>query len=202
MATLKERFSRWKKNRSALQKAGDIIFWVLIILFLIPGPRKAILTTLNRAVLQVKAPRILKEEKQTMLTDLDYNWTLAWSRNEPFYFSDLRDQVVVLNYWATWCPPCVAEMPEFQTLYKKYGDKAAFIFVTNDDPEVVEAFIKKNSYNLPVLYLAEAPPDPLSFTAYPTTYIISKEGRVVSRKTGAANWDSKAMANILDELIR
>jgi thiol-disulfide isomerase/thioredoxin len=202
MATLKERINKWKENRKPWQKAGDIIFWILIILFLIPGPRKVIMTTLNRAVLHLKAPRIMNEEKQEQLTDMDYYWTLAWSENQPYYFSNLRFKVVVLNFWATWCPPCVAEMPEFQSLYRKYGDRVAFLMVTNDKPEAVEAFIKKNHYQFPVLYLAENPPEPLSFSALPTTFIISKEGRVVTKKTGAANWDSKAMEKILDELLK
>ena len=202
MVTLKERINKWKENRKPLQKAGDIIFWILIILFLIPGPRKVIMTTLNRAVLHLKAPRIMNEEKQEQLTDMDYYWTLAWSENQPYYFSNLRFKVVVLNFWATWCPPCVAEMPEFQSLYRKYGDRVAFLMVTNDKPEAVEAFIKKNHYQFPVLYLAENPPEPLSFSALPTTFIISKEGRVVTKKTGAANWDSKAMEKILDELLK
>jgi len=202
MVTLKERINKWKENRKPLQKAGDIIFWILIILFLIPGPRKVIITTLNRAVLHLKAPRIMNEEKQEQLTDMDYNWTLAWSKNQPYYFSNLRFKVVVLNFWATWCPPCVAEMPEFQSLYEKYRDRVDFLMVTNDKPEAVEAFIKKNHYQFPVLYLAENPPEPLSFSALPTTFIISKEGRVVTKKTGAANWDSKAMEKILDELLK
>ena len=72
MPTLKERIAKWKE-RSILQKAGDILFWVLIILLLIPAPRKAIMTTLNRALLHVKAPRVISEEKRDQLTDLDYN---------------------------------------------------------------------------------------------------------------------------------
>jgi len=202
MVTLKERITKWKEKRSPWQKAGDIIFWILIILFLIPGPRKAIVTNLNRAVLHVKAPRIMIDDKQGQLTDLDYNWTLAWNKNEPYYFSNLRFKVVIVNFWATWCPPCVAEMPEFQSLYRKYGDKVAFLMVTNDKPEAVEAFIKKNHYQFPVLYLAENPPAPLSYSALPTTFIISKEGRVVTKKTGAANWDSRATEKILDELLK
>lgn len=202
MATLKERFTKWKENRSIWQKAGDILFWLLIILFLIPGPRKAILTTLNRATLHIKAPRVIDEEKQEILTDLDYNWILAWGQNEPYYFSNLRQKVVFINFWATWCPPCVAEMPEIQELYRKYGDRVAFLLVTNESPEVVEAFMEKNKYIMPVLYMTQNPPEPLSFRGYPTTFIISKDGYVVSKKTGAANWDSKATAKILDELLK
>lgn len=202
MPTLKERFTKWKKNRSIWQKAGDILFWVLIILFLIPGPRKAILTNLNRVVLTVKAPKIIDEEKQELLSDLDYNWTLAWAENEPFYFTEFRNEVVFINFWATWCPPCVAEMDEIQELYKKYGSRVAFMLVTSEKPEVVNAFMDKNQYKMPVFYLASNPPPPLSFSAFPTTFIISKDGRVVVKKTGSANWDSKATGKIFEELLR
>jgi thiol-disulfide isomerase/thioredoxin len=202
MPTLKERFTNWKDKRSIWQKAGDILFWLLIIMFLIPGPRKAILTTLNRAVLHIKAPRVLNEDKQARLTDLDYNWILAWGQNEPYYFSNLRDKVVIVNFWATWCPPCVAEMPELQSLYQKYGDRVAFVMVTNEKQEVVEAFMEKNKYLMPVFYLATDPPEVFAFRAYPTTFIVSRDGRIVSKKTGAANWDSKATAKILDELLK
>ena len=202
MPTLKERFTKWKEKRSIWQKAGDILFWILILLFLVQGPRKAILTTLNRAVLNVKTPRMISEEKQEVLGDLDYNWVLARGENEPFYFSNLRNNVVILNFWATWCPPCVAEMPELQSLYKKYGDRVAFVLVSNEKPEVVEAFMDKNQYVMPVFYQAGEPPAALSFNALPTTFIISKDGRVVSKKTGAANWDSKATVKILEELLK
>jgi thiol-disulfide isomerase/thioredoxin len=202
MPSLKERFSKWKEKRSVWQKAGDILFWLLIILFLIPGPRKAILITLNRAVLHIKAPRVLSEEKQERLTDLDYNWVLAWGENEPYYFSNLRDKVVIVNFWATWCPPCVAEMPELQSLYRKYGDRVAFVLVTNENQDAVEAFMEKNQYLMPVFYLATEPPDIFSIRAYPTTFIISRDGRVVSKKTGAVNWDSRATHRILDELLK
>jgi thiol-disulfide isomerase/thioredoxin len=182
MPTLKERFTKWKENRSIWQKVGD---------------------NLNRAVLQIKAPRMIDEEKQEVLSDMDYNWTLAWAENEPFYFSNFRNQVVFINFWATWCPPCVAEMPEIQELYKKYGSRVAFMLVTNEKPEVVEAFMEKNQYKMPVFYLAGIqPPQALSFSAFPTTFIISKDGHVVSKKTGAANWNSKATEKILEELLK
>ncbi len=203
MAKLKERFTKWKENRSIWQKVGDILFWVLIILFLIPGPRKTILTGLHRVVLNVKAPRVMNEEKQQVLTDLDYNWLLAWAENEPFYFSNFRDEVVFINFWATWCPPCVAEMPEIQSLYQKWGDKVAFMLVTSEEPAVVNAYMEKNNYRMPVFYMAGVQaPKALSFRGYPTTFIISKDGRVVSRKTGAANWDSKATEKIFQELLK
>ncbi len=202
MASLKERFTKWKEKRSIWQKAGDILFWVLIILFLIPGPRKTIMTTLNRATLHAKAPRAIDESKQERLSDMDYNWTLAWAENEPFYFTNFREEVIFINFWATWCPPCVAEMSEIQELYKKYGHRVAFMLVTSEKPEVVNAFMEKNQYQMPVFYQAGIQaPAALSFNGYPTTFIVSRDGHVVVKKTGAANWDSKATRKIFEELL-
>lgn len=202
MASIKERFTKWKEKRSIWQKIGDILVWLLIILLLIPGPRKTILTTLNRGLLNAKTPRMITEEKQERLSDLDYNWLLAWDQDEPFYFSNVRDQVIFLNFWATWCPPCVAEMPEIQRLYEKYGDKVAFLLVTNEKPEVVKAFMEKHKYVLPVFYMGTNPPEVLQHRGLPTTFIISREGHVVTQKTGAANWDSRATEKIFMELLK
>ena len=203
MATLKERYSKWKETRSKWQKAGDVFFWLLLILLIIPGPRKVISTSVNKVMLNVKNPGIEKEENQQQLNDLDYNWTLAWAENEPFYFTNFRDEVIFINFWATWCAPCVAEMSEIQELYKKFGSKVAFMLVTSEKPEVVNAFMEKNQYQMPVFYLAGIqPPQALSFSAFPTTFIISRDGQVVSKKTGAANWDSKATETIFEELLK
>jgi thiol-disulfide isomerase/thioredoxin len=134
---------------------------------------------------------------------MDYNWVLAWDQNEPFYFSNARDEVVFLNFWATWCSPCVAELAEIQSLYDKWGDRVLFMLVTNEKPDVVKAFMEKNDYLMPVFYLAGTPPpEALSFRTIPTTFIISRDGHVVMRKTGATNWDSRATEKIFEELVR
>jgi thiol-disulfide isomerase/thioredoxin len=202
MATLKERFSKWKETRSKWQKAGDIFFWLLLILLIIPGPRKVISTSMNKVILNVKNPGIEKEENQQQLNDLDYNWTLARSANEPFNFSDLQEKVVFLNFWATWCPPCIAELPEIQRAYEKYGDQVAFVLVANQEPSVVEAFMDKHGYKLPIFYLGAKTPEAFNHRALPTTFILLKDGRIVSKKTGAANWDSKATYKIFEELLK
>ncbi len=202
MATLKERFSKWKESRSKWQKAGDIFFWLLLILLIIPGPRKVISTSMNKVMLNLKNPGIEKEENQQQLQDLDYNWTLARSADEPLNFSDLQEKVVFLNFWATWCPPCVAELPEIQRAYDKYGDRIAFVLVSNQEPSVVEAFMDKHGYKLPIFYLGAKTPEAFNHRALPTTFILSKDARIVSKKTGAANWDSKATYKIFEELLK
>jgi thiol-disulfide isomerase/thioredoxin len=202
MATIKERLNKWKETRSLWQKALDILFWLLLVLLIIPGPRKVIATGVNKVLLLVKTPGMQTEEKQEQLTDFDYGWVLAWDRNEPFYFSNARNEVIFLNFWATWCPPCVAELPEIQSLYEKYGERVLFMLVTNESPEVVKAFMDKHGYQMPVFYVGTQPPKVLEHSSLPTTFIISKGGRIVTRKKGAAKWDSRATEKIFEELLR
>lgn len=202
MATIKERLIKWKEKRSTWQKVTDILFWLLLILLIIPGPRKVIATGVNKVFMQVKTPRLLSEEKQEFISDLDFGWVLAWDENEPFYFSNARDEVIFLNFWATWCSPCVAELPEIQKLYEKWGDKVVFMLVTSESPEVVKAFMEKQGYLMPVFYNASPIPSVLDHTSLPTTFIISRDGKVVTRKTGAARWNSRATEKIFEELLK
>jgi len=202
MATIKEKLSQWKESRSAWQKAGDIFFWMLLILLIIPGPRKVISTTVNKVLLNIKNPGFDDENKQQQLSEEDYNWMLARNANEALSFTELRGKVVFLNFWATWCPPCVAELPEIQRAYEKHGDRVAFVLLTDQDPMVVEAFMEKHGYELPVFYMATGAPDIFNHRGIPTTYIISREGKIVSSKTGAANWDSKATDKMFESLLR
>ena len=202
MSTIKERLIKWKETRSVWQKVTDILFWLLLVLLIIPGPRKIIATGVNKVFLQVKTPGIIQEENQEFISDLEYGWVLAWDESEPFYFSHTRDEVVFLNFWATWCPPCVAELPEIQKLYEKYGDKVVFMLVSNEEPEVVKAFMEKHGYVLPVFYNGPGMPSTLEHASLPTTFIISRDGKVVTRKKGAAKWNSKATEKIFEELLK
>jgi thiol-disulfide isomerase/thioredoxin len=202
MATLKEKLSKWKDSRSGLQKAGDIFFWLLLIMLIIPGPRKVISTTVNRVFLTFKNPALDKENNQTKLGEEDYMWSLTQDDGKILQFKDLKGKVVFLNFWATWCPPCVAELPEIQRAYEKHGQDVAFVLVTDQEAGVVKTFMEKHGYELPVHYLRSGLPEVFNHRSIPTTYILSGDGRIVSRKTGAANWDSKATDQMFESLIR
>jgi len=180
----------------------DVLFWLLLVLLIVPGPRKVIATNVNRVFLLVKGPGVLSEEKQVEVTDLDYHWVLGTSRSEPYFLSDMRGQVVFLNFWATWCPPCVAELPEIEKAYQKHKNQVTFLLVTNEKPEVVEAFLEKHGYDLPVFYPGTPAPEVFNVKALPTTFIISREGNIVARKTGASNWDSRATDRLFENLLR
>ncbi len=120
----------------------------------------------------------------------------------PIDPESFQGEVVFLNFWATWCPPCVAELPEIQRIYDAYGDKVKFVLITGQTPEEVKDFLSNKGYDLPVYYGGRSLPEKLTVKSIPTTFIIAKDGSIVSKKIGAVNWDSKATRRIFDQLLQ
>jgi thiol-disulfide isomerase/thioredoxin len=137
--------------------------------------------------------------EQERLSSLD--WQLTSMDNEPINFSTSEGNVILINLWATWCPPCIAEMPSMQSLYEDYGDRVDFYFASNEEKEILMQFLKKNEYTLPVYRFNIQPPLQLQSKSIPATFVISKKGRIVIKKTGPADWNSEKVREILDMLL-
>jgi thiol-disulfide isomerase/thioredoxin len=106
--------------------------------------------------------------------------------------SDLKGKVVLIDFWGTWCPGCVEEMPTLQHLYEKYrsNPKVAFVIVSqNDTADKVKAFVQKNKLTVPIYYIGtEKPPKALSPGAWPATYFVSQDGILRGVHLGGADW--------------
>ncbi|MEO3406042.1 TlpA disulfide reductase family protein [Mucilaginibacter sp. CAU 1740] len=111
------------------------------------------------------------------------------------------NKVVFVNYWASWCPPCIAEMPSINQLYQKYKSSGRVMFimvdVDNDLPKA-KAFMQKNSYDLPIYTQASPVPDSLMNGTIPTTFVFDKQGNLIFKHAGVADYSS----NAFDEFIR
>jgi thiol-disulfide isomerase/thioredoxin len=200
MASIKERFNKWK-TRKWYQIAGDIVFWVLLVMILIPGPRKIIATNMNKVMLHLRRPSIANEANTYQLSESEYNWNITDAAGLPVTPEDLIGEVIFLNFWGTYCPPCIAEMPEIQKIYNDYKDKVKFILVSAESPQKVQNFLDSRGYELPSYYAGSSMPEALSVRSIPTTFIISRDGRIVSKKIGAADWDSKATRQVFNTLL-
>lgn len=176
---------------------SNILFFAFLALLIIPQTRMPIQVFVQRLI--SFSPSEKSETEREILQD--YDWNLQQLNGEDVNFSQSKGKVVIVNFWATWCPPCVAEMPSFQKLYDTYGDKVDFYFVTSEKPEKIMSFMTKNSYSLPIFLQTYEAPKQLESSVLPTTYLISKTGEIIIGEEGAADWNSKKMRALLDQLL-
>ncbi|WP_339660480.1 TlpA disulfide reductase family protein [uncultured Polaribacter sp.] len=131
----------------------------------------------------------------------DLNLKLMDSNGKITSLSDLKDKVIFLNYWATWCPPCIAEMPSISKLHKEMGNDVAFILLSFDkDFEKAKNFNKRKGYNLPIYTLIGNLPTMLQSSALPTTYIIDTDKNIVLTHKGMANYNTNEFKSFLENL--
>ncbi|MEC3966071.1 TlpA disulfide reductase family protein [Flagellimonas halotolerans] len=181
------------------EQIGNAIWILAIVLILFTPLGFYPRVWVNKIVATVISPSTVDKDEQTRLKN--YNWNLVDLKGKSTNLQSKQGEVILVNVWATWCPPCVAELPGFVELYSDYKNKVEFAFVANDEKQKVEAFLKKKGYDLPVYFQASATPKELESSSIPVTYIIDKKGNVVVDKTGAANWNSDKTRSLLDKLI-
>lgn len=124
----------------------------------------------------------------------DYEMEVEDLDGAPVDFTQSAGKVLVLNFWATWCAPCVAEMPSLERLRDETADlDVHFAFITREDPPVVRQFIEKRGMDLPVYILAGDPPECFKGRSIPATFVLDKDGMIAMRHFGAAAWDADSV---------
>jgi thiol-disulfide isomerase/thioredoxin len=117
-------------------------------------------------------------------------WELKDPDGKLVKSSDFDGKVVILDFWATWCPPCKAEIPSFIELQKKYGEKGlAVVGVSLDEQgsSVVKQFMKEFGMNYPVVMGDVKLMQDFGGTAIPTTFVIDRSGKIVAKHVGFAS---------------
>lgn len=180
-----------KKNKKEILKWVATIAVIAILYF--TGWHKPLIANLQRAVLStgIIKPDISGSESVAEMADTDAHF---YDENGMrVSLSEFRGKPVFLNIWATWCPPCRAEMPGIQKLYNDIGnDKASFIMLSTDaDFAKAKKFKKDNGYDFPIYRLAASLPAELDTESLPTTYVFDKEGRMHMSHKGMAKYDSE-----------
>lgn len=178
--------------------SSNIIFLIVIALLIIPQTRQPIQIFLHKGLALI-SPSVISESNQEAITD--FNWKLIDQDGKPYNFQDAKGKVVFINFWATWCPPCIAEMPSIESLYKDYEDKVVFLLVSNEKPETIKIFTNKNNYSFNFYNPISDTPSSFETRSIPKTYLIDKQGNIVMDKGGAANWNSDSVRAVLDKLL-
>lgn len=131
----------------------------------------------------------------------DFNLKLMDREGNISSLEDLKGKVIFMNFWATWCPPCIAEMPSIDKLHKEMGDEVVFVMLSLDqDFELAKAFDKRKGYNLPIYAPASNLPLMYQSSAIPTTYVIDAKGNLALTHKGMADYNDDGFKKFLRSL--
>lgn len=198
--SLRNYIKNYFKKKKTFSIITDFLFIILIVLLIIPGTRKEVSSFFIRMV--SLPPSELSSDKQFTVSEASKNWGFYDMQGNTISFASLNDKPVFLNFWATWCPPCIGELPGIAELYEEYKDKVHFVLATNEHPDKVIAFAEKQGYQSLPFYIYTNTPAEFATESIPATFLISKNGTVVISKKGAARWNSGKMKKIIDELLQ
>lgn len=190
-----------KRNiKKIVKKVTNILFVALLLLLVFSPGAKAWFLKQLLSVGLFKA-EIKKEAITTKSPDISFSYRDA--NGNILSTNQLKGKVVFINFWATWCPPCRAEMPSLNELYNelKGDDHFAFLFLNEDDNiEKAKSFLKSSNYSFPVSRRAGNISDEIFSGILPTTVVLNKEGKIVLKHDGIANYDYTGFINQMKSL--
>ncbi len=149
-------------------------------------------------------PKIDKQPDETAAEPLP-NVYFKHGDGKTLDLASLKGKVIFINFWATWCPPCIAEMPSINDLHSKFKDNEKVVFLMVDvdgNYQKSDSFMKKHQYDLAVVSPAGEIPPVFMQGAVPTTVILDQEGKMVYRQEGAADYGSAEMTEMIARLAK
>ena len=156
----------------------------------------------------IEAPKLeapSAEDMKVSTIDFDSNM-LQFSdlENNIFTIQNFKGKNLFINYWATWCNPCLAEMPYMAELYEKYKDEEdiIFLYLSREKLETIKNYIPKDEslQQLPI-YKIITDDEFFATSGIPTTFIVNSDGEVIVKDLGSAFWNDESVFKFIDNLI-
>jgi len=146
---------------------------------------------------------IIKPDTEVNIEDVkqaNYNFNVIDAEGNIVNVSEWKEKVIFMNVWATWCPPCIAEMPGINNLYNDINnDDIIFLLLSvDDDFQKAIDFVNRKEFDFPIYTLHSSIPPVYAGKVLPTTYVISPD---VVQKEGMADYDSKSFRSFLNSML-
>lgn len=174
-----------------------LIIFVLGIIF-VPGVKVFVQSTLMK--IGLFSPKFNKEPKEA--TTAAYTMQLKDEKGVNISLEDLKGKVVFINFWATWCPPCIAEMPTIQTLYENFknDDEVKFVILeVEGNQEKAKKLFRDKGLTLPVSFPNGTIPEEFYKGTLPTTVILDKNGAIAFQSEGITNYADQKMVDFIKQ---
>lgn len=181
------------------QKLKDYFFntllVVVVLILLIPSMRVRFQGWFQSFFL---SDAIITKQMNQSIEASVLNWQLFDTQYQLHAFSEFTSKPIVLSFWATWCPPCRAELPELKELNEELKNKLHVVAVSEESVDIILKSELAEDYNF--LYSTQSIPASFKVNSYPTLLIIDKNFNIVYRQEGAANLNTEANKNFLNSL--
>jgi peroxiredoxin len=184
-------------GRSVLRSFAAVFF--LCVIFFVPRQLEAQVSAEAEKALEEARIRVLKNRQDPI------NITLPLLGGGNASLSSYKGKIVILNFWATWCPPCRNEMPSMETLYQRFKNQGLEILAVDlgEERNQVQKFIKDNRYTFPVLLDSEGKVSgQYGISSIPTTYILDRDGKIIGRIVGSIRWDNPKVIAAFEALLK
>lgn len=182
---------------------GNSVFVVIILLLLWPTSRAYFQQGLMK--IGLFKPTLEEPEKIDSQISVQNNISFKNDKGEIVHMNDLKGKVVFINFWATWCPPCIAEMPSIATLYERLKGNSEVVFLIVEiegESEKANKFMAGKQLNLPVYYPNSQIPKEWLGGSIPTTLIINKHGEIATKHEGLADYSRQEVSDFIIELTK
>lgn len=184
----------WKKYISTV----IFVAFVLVILF-VPAAKAKLIEGLME--IGLFKPNV-HEDKKFINADLS---AIKFKdvKGNVLSLADLKGKIIFLNFWATWCPPCLAEMPSINKFYEQYKNDEDVVFIMIDaDGDFAKAqnYLNRKNYKFKVYTFASDIPKNIFAGSLPTTIVFDKKGRIAMNGVGPANYASKEFLTFIQKL--
>lgn len=186
-----------------LSKVGNVVFVALLIFFVFSTDAKS---WVLRQLVSVGLFNARIEEGAIVKAPATGAHAFSYSDADGRVHStaDLKGKVVFINFWATWCPPCRAEMPSLNGLYNEFKGDDRFVFLfLNEDEDLAKAwaYLREHGFDMPLVTRAGNVPPELYSGTLPTTLVLNKEGAVVLKHEGVAGYNTPRFKQQLKDLL-
>jgi thiol-disulfide isomerase/thioredoxin len=182
-----------------------VIMFVLIVALQLTGIMSSVTYYGQLALLETG---LLDADDEVLIDgeDFDYQFTIKDLSGNRIPFEQYRGKVIFLNLWATWCGPCRAEMAGIQKLYSRIDkEKVSFVMLSIDkdsDHNKVVSYLQNKKFTFPAFQPSGYLTEQLNVPAIPTTFIISKEGKIIKKEVGNQNYDTSRFQKFLEDLSK
>jgi len=196
-----EKEEKAKKRKRSLIEWGAIIGVIAFLYF--TGLHTTVIGTLQKGLL---ATGLIKPDIPSVtdtFPDANRDFYMADEDGQVISLAHFEGEVVFMNIWATWCPPCIAEMPSINKLYQQFGesDNVKFVLVSMDDEfDKAKQFMEKRGFEMPIYHYRTKVPGTYESNVIPTTYVISGDGKLMMEKQGLAKYDTPEFEQFLRDL--